>query len=404
MQVSQANNVKIYSITSASRSAIPEWQAQKLKNKLKYDQAWQNRIELIQDFEFPEASVKLKATADGQYLMATGVYKPQIRVFDLEQMAIKFERHTGCENVNFEILSQDWTKSVHLQRDRTVEFHTHYGMHFQTRVPRFGRDLSYHYPSCDVMVAGASNEVWRINLELGRFMAPLETSLPEINVTSICKGHQLFGFGGTNGQVEFWHPTEKKRIGLLDVNAGILNAIDSNLLDSAPEISSLEFADDGLTFMVGTTTGQVLLYDLRNPTPVLVKDHQYGYPIHSLSFHKSGKLASSDTKIVKFWDKNDGKVFTNIEAPADINDTCIYGDSGLVMLANEDVQMQSYYIPQLGPAPKWCAYLDNLTEEFEENPDTTIYDDYKFVTKKELITYFYAKLDWDLSTSLEPMY
>lgn len=38
----------------------------------------------------------------------------------------------------------------------------------------------------------------------------------------------------------------------------------------------------------------------------------------------------------------------------------------------------------LGPAPRWCSFLDNLTEELEENPESTVYDDYKFVTKKDL--------------------
>lgn len=47
------------------------------------------------------------------------------------------------------------------------------------------------------------------------------------------------------------------------------------------------------------------------------------------------------------------------------------------------VQMQSYYIPALGPAPGWCSFLDNLTEELEETV-TTVYDDYKFVTKAEI--------------------
>lgn len=46
--------------------------------------------------------------------------------------------------------------------------------------------------------------------------------------------------------------------------------------------------------------------------------------------------------------------------------------------------MQSYYIPSLGPAPKWCSFLDNLTEELEELDYETIYDDYKFITEKEL--------------------
>lgn len=28
--------------------------------------------------------------------------------------------------------------------------------------------------------------------------------------------------------------------------------------------------------------------------------------------------------------------------------------------------------------------MDNLTEELEENPESTVYDDYKFVTRKDL--------------------
>ncbi len=42
-------------------------------------------------------------------------------------------------------------------------------------------------------------------------------------------------------------------------------------------------------------------------------------------------------------------------------------------------------VPALGPAPKWCSFLDNLTEELEESAaPATIYEDYKFVTREEL--------------------
>ena len=54
------------------------------------------------------------------------------------------------------------------------------------------------------------------------------------------------------------------------------------------------------------------------------------------------------------------------------------------MVANEGVKIQSYYIPSLGPAPRWCPFLDNLTEELEESKSQNLYDDYKFVTRKEL--------------------
>ena len=46
--------------------------------------------------------------------------------------------------------------------------------------------------------------------------------------------------------------------------------------------------------------------------------------------------------------------------------------------------LKLFLFQSLGPAPRWCSFLDNLTEELEENPEPTIYDDYKFVTTKDL--------------------
>ncbi len=41
---------------------------------------------------------------------------------------------------------------------------------------------------------------------------------------------------------------------------------------------------------------------------------------------------------------------------------------------------QTYYLPSLGPAPKFASFLDGLTEELEEDNAAAVYDDYKFVT------------------------
>jgi ribosome biogenesis protein ENP2 len=262
--------------------------------------------------------------------------------------------------------------------------HSHYGMHFTTRVPKCGRDLSYHFPSCDLFIVGSSHEAWRLNLERGTFLKSFETDLPEINTSTINPAHQLLAFGGSNGVVEFWDHRSKNRITTLDIGTSVVKSIDSSLLDTLPQCTSLAFDNDGLGMVVGTSTGQVVSYDLRRPTPLLLKDHQYGYPIKSLLYHSSGNVLSADTKICKIWNKSSGKVFTSVEAAHDINDICVFPNTGLLMMANEGVQMQSYYIPELGPAPKWCPFLENLTEELEETPDTVIYDDYKFVTKREL--------------------
>ena len=62
----------------------------------------------------------------------------------------------------------------------------------------------------------------------------------------------------------------------------------------------------------------------------------------------------------------------------------MYQDSGLIFLANEAQKNSVYYIPALGQAPRWCSFLDNITEELEESNEIVVYDDYKFVTNKEL--------------------
>jgi ribosome biogenesis protein ENP2 len=66
----------------------------------------------------------------------------------------------------------------------------------------------------------------------------------------------------------------------------------------------MQFDKDGLTLGVGTSTGHVLLYDMRSSTPKLIKDHQYGFGIKNINFHASGNVISCDQKIMKVWDKN----------------------------------------------------------------------------------------------------
>ena len=34
--------------------------------------------------------------------------------------------------------------------------------------------------------------------------------------------------------------------------------------------------------------------------------------------------------------------------------------------ACESENIEIYFVPQIGPAPKWASFLDNITEELEE--------------------------------------
>lgn len=119
MQVSTTNDVKIYNL-SAGKS-LPDWLTERKRRQLvKNDIEIRKRIELIQDFEMPAVSDCVKISADGQYVLATGIYKPRVRCYDLHNLGLKFERCLDSEVVTFQVLSEDYSKMVFLHCDRWV--------------------------------------------------------------------------------------------------------------------------------------------------------------------------------------------------------------------------------------------------------------------------------------------
>lgn len=73
---------------------------------------------------------------------------------------------------------------------------------------------------------------------------------------------------------------------------------------SVPAISALKF-NGALEMGVGTSSGHVLLYDIRSSKPLLVKDHMNEIPIKCIEFHKQmNYVYSMDANVVKIWDKN----------------------------------------------------------------------------------------------------
>ncbi|ODV87009.1 hypothetical protein CANARDRAFT_27343 [[Candida] arabinofermentans NRRL YB-2248] len=379
-----ANDISVYQVSGSNVSrSLPEWIAKKRKRALKNDADYQNRVELIQDFEFSEASNKIKVTKDGQYAMATGTYKPQIHVYDFANLSLKFDRHTDCENVDFLLLSDDWTKSIHLQNNRSLEFQVKGGIHYRTRIPKFGRAMVYNEVNCDLYVAASGNEIYRLNLEQGRFMKPFEVEGDlGVNSVDVNPVHGLVGAGLEDGTVEFWDPRAKQRVIKMSVDDG------TGFSDS--QISCLKFRNDGLNFACGTSNGMSMLYDLRASQPILTKDQGYGFEIKKIiwldeSPATTNKIMTSDKKIAKIWDRVSGKPFASMEPSVDINDVEYIPDSGMFFMANEGIAMHTYYIPALGTAPKWCSFLDNITEELEETPSDTVYSNYRFITKQDVV-------------------
>lgn len=88
-----------------------QWLTERKKRALlKKNVDLRRRIELVQEFDMPGVSTSIRVSKDGQYIMATGIYKPRIKCFDVNNLSLKFERCLDSEVVTFEILSDDYTK------------------------------------------------------------------------------------------------------------------------------------------------------------------------------------------------------------------------------------------------------------------------------------------------------
>lgn len=336
------------------------------------------------------------------------------------------------------MLSDDWTKSLHLQTDRTIQLQAQGGAHARVRIPKFGRALGYHFPSADAIVAAAGREIYRLNLDQGRFLAPFVLGGGDLgeptgcNAIDVNPAHGLLCFGteGT-GVVEMWDPRMRKRAGVLSVATetvldaalliarrnlpGVIGDADDATATkealSSLSVTALAGAEDGLNLAVGTNTGHALLYDLRMNHPYQTKDQGFGLPIKKLMWpgdkaasttggvgprtrsEAEGKVLSADAKVIKIWDKDSGDNLVSVTPPSaatDINDVAHYPGTGLLMAAVEGTQMAAWYVPALGPAPRWCSYIDTLTDEMDgvdsagAGAGKGVYEDFKFVDRAEL--------------------
>ncbi|KAK5969215.1 hypothetical protein GCK32_003493, partial [Trichostrongylus colubriformis] len=367
MQVASVNDVKIYNL-SAGKS-IPEWMNSEARRRAERKSIdVRRRIQLIQDFEMPDVSHTVNISRDGRYVFATGSYKSWLKCYDLENLSLKFQRGLDAAVIKMIPLSDDYSKIVLLQEDRFLEMHAAFGRYFRMRMPRYGRDMAFSFERSDLFLVGASSEVYRLNLELGEWLSPLQTSGSALNCCQFADAHQLFVCGTTDGQVEAWDHRDKSRVGILDCLPYLQDEISKN-----PEITSLMFRD-ALRLGVGTSTGQVMLYDIRSRKPLIVKDHVNGLPIKKIDFalrESESLVLSMDSRVLKIWNEVEGKPFAAIETEHALNDFCRYPHSGLIFMANEAPRMQQFFIPSIGTAPKWCSYLEALTEELEETQSAT---------------------------------
>ena len=80
-------DVKQYNLTAGK--SLPDWlDERKRRTLLKRDVELRKRLELLQDFDMPSVSNNVKISKDGDYILATGTYKPRIKCYDVTQLGL----------------------------------------------------------------------------------------------------------------------------------------------------------------------------------------------------------------------------------------------------------------------------------------------------------------------------
>jgi ribosome biogenesis protein ENP2 len=204
MKVSELNGVKIYDL--ASGKSIPECveEAKRRKVKLGQLEEYTTRIDLIQDLDYPCSAQRIRVSPDQNYIITSGVYPPRVKIFETSELSMKCERGIDSEVLQFVALGADYSKLAFLCADRNIELHAQYGAHFKIRIPKAGRDMIYQPYTCDLITVGAGNEMYRLNLDLGRFQSPFESESPELTCIDYSQELNTVAAGGIDGRIEFF--------------------------------------------------------------------------------------------------------------------------------------------------------------------------------------------------------
>ena len=97
MKLSTLNGIKIYDLSQGKSLPAYMEEAKKRNIKLKSLDEFRNRIELIQDLEFAVASHRIRMSNDQNYIVASGVYPPRVKIFETSELGMKVERGIDAE-------------------------------------------------------------------------------------------------------------------------------------------------------------------------------------------------------------------------------------------------------------------------------------------------------------------
>ena len=164
----------------------------------------------------------MRVSPDTGYIVASGVYPPRIKIYETSELGLKVERGIDAEVIQMQVLSDDYSKLALLCDDRNIELHAQYGRHFKIRIPKFGRDMVYNPHTAEIITVGATNEIYRLNLGMGRFQSPFISDADENTCIAYSKQLELVATGSIDSRVEFWDQNQKDKAHTLQLPQGML--------------------------------------------------------------------------------------------------------------------------------------------------------------------------------------
>lgn len=293
LRTQTAVGTRVYDLSAFGGGAsVFEKQRDENRRKKPNQQQRHQDVVLLQDYEFPVASNCVRVSADLNFVGATGVYPPQLRVYDVHGMGLKFQRGLDSEAIDLNFLNLDYSKIALLQRSRWIEIHAQGGRHHRLRIPSEGTCLTYLPWSATLCSSSSSNgssstnsssksSVYLLDLESGCFLEPWPCS----SSIGFCCFHSellpIVAVGETSGRVECFDARCGKAVALL--RAG----------DRDVSITAGAFSPDSLEMAVGTSSGKCLLFDLRFPNPLLHFEHRNFAAVNTLQWLRPPSAAAS---------------------------------------------------------------------------------------------------------------
>lgn len=286
-------------------------------------------FEYLSNFEFPVACNDLCFSESRRRLLATGVYKPSVKLFDMKSSTMKFERHLVSDPLRILSLEEDAEKFAILRNDKAIEFHIKSGLHEQIKVPTQPKDMLLNKVLSELYVGGGHGEIYRFSLEQGRFLKSIPCK--GANSISLSRSNGLLGAVAGNNMTFFDSRTR--------------NEVFSRKYDN--EILCIGQDESGLKYAIGTELGEILEYDLRSPSPL--RKVCLGDFVKKITYHKSLLASTSSSVSIVLEDCT----VSNITPGFAINafDT----DGGVVFIGGESPAMKGYFSEELGSLPSWLT-------------------------------------------------